>query len=392
MDTPEAFNRLIVKRTDTGARPVYLRDIGRAEIGSEAERTLVRMNGKPAVGLGIIKQSKANTLEVAQGVKREMNRLQTTLPTGMVLELGSDSSRFIESSIREVTQSLLLAVLMVIIVIFLFLGTFRATLIPAAVIPVSIIATFALLDAFGFSINTLTLLSLTLAIGLVVDDAIVVLENIVRHVEAGATPYEAAVRGMSEITFAVIATTLVLVAIFVPIAFMPGVVGRLFSEFAVALAGAVVISTFLALTLTPMMCARLLRGAAEASGRPKHLLARLTERFRDGLEELRALYLRSLGWTMSHVPTVFVSLAVCLLLTAASFVLIPKAFLPVEDQSFLMSFIQAPEGASPRFTDIAMRKTEAVYASLPETERYFSVVGGFGNGVNNRDYVCDAPR
>lgn len=257
LKTPEAFNRLVLKTID--GQPVYLRDIGRAEIGARDDRSLLRMNGKTAVGFGIVKQSKANTLDVADAAKAKMALISKTLPSGMTMGVAYDSSRFIAQSLNEVKESLLLSIVLVVLVIYLFLGSFRSTLIPAIAIPVSLMATFFVMYALGYSINTLTLLALTLAIGLVVDDAIVVLENIVRHIEAGEPPMLAAVRGIREIAFAVIATTLVLVAIFVPIAFMTGAVGRLFSEFAIALAGSVLISGFVSLSLSPMMCARLLK-------------------------------------------------------------------------------------------------------------------------------------
>ncbi len=384
MKTPEEFNRLIVK-TVNGA-PVYFQDIGRAEVGARSDRSMVRINGKPAVGLGIVKQSKANTLEVARGVKEAAKKLQKILPPGMTLEVGYDSSRFIAQSIDEVKESLLLAVVLVSLVIFLFLGSFRAAFIPVVAIPVSLIATFYLMYVMNFSVNTLTLLALTLAIGLVVDDAIVVLENISRHIEAGMEPVKAAFKGIREVAFAVIATTLVLVAIFTPLAFMTGVVGRLFSEFALALAGAVIISTFVALSLSPMLCSRILvskKDTEKLGVKKSKFLRSLTNRFKQGVESFRELYLRMLDWAMAHKIQVLSGSLLMLLLTGVCHSFVAKEFLPQEDRGFLLTVIKAPEGSTLAYTDKSVRQAETVFANNPDIKRYFSVIAFSGNGIGS---------
>jgi multidrug efflux pump len=257
MKTPEEFNELVLRHE--GAKLVRLRDVGEARSGVENERTVARNNGRPCIFLGIVKQSKANTVEVADGIAAEVERLKPTLPDGIELVFNYDESVFVRKAIHEVWTTLGLAFGLVVVLIWLFLGSFRLDLIPSVAIPVSIIGTFAILHAFGYSVNILTMLALVLAIGVVVDDAIVVLENIHRHVEQGMPPMQAAFKGMEEISFAVIAITLSLIAVFTPLAFVSSATGRLFVEFAVAVAGSVAVSAFVALTLSPMMAARILR-------------------------------------------------------------------------------------------------------------------------------------
>ncbi|MCC6235431.1 MAG: efflux RND transporter permease subunit, partial [Verrucomicrobiales bacterium] len=257
LKTAAEFNRLVVARQ--GDRIVRLQDIGLAKDGVEDERTRARQMGKPCIFLGVIKNSKANTVEVAKGVKAEVERIKPSLPAGVDMNTAYDESVYVERAIGEVWESLAIAFGLVVVVIYVFLHSFRATLIPTVAIPVSILANFAIMYWLGFSVNILTMLALVLAIGVVVDDAIVVLENIHRHIEEGMTPMAAAFAGMKEITFAVIATTVALVAVFVPLAFQSSATGRLFVEFAIAIAGSVLISAFVALTLTPMMAGRVLK-------------------------------------------------------------------------------------------------------------------------------------
>ena len=287
MQSPEQFNRLILKRTENGS-PIYLRDVGYAEISSRNFRSLTRFNGKPAIGLGIVKQSKANTLEVASEAKKRMKAVQATLLPGMNLDIAFDSSEFIEQSVEEVQETLFISGGLVILVIFLFLGNLRATLIPAITIPVSIIATFGVMYLLGYTINILTLLALTLSIGLVVDDTIVVLENIYRRMEQGERPLDAALKGAGEIAFAVIATTISLVAVFTPLAFMTGATGRLFTEFSIAVAASVLISGFVSLSLSPMLCSKWLKAEKSLTR-----LSRWTNRFRDTLDGLKERYINT---------------------------------------------------------------------------------------------------
>jgi len=256
--TPEDFRSLIVGRGADGYL-VRLADVARVEKGAVEERVTFRGNGVAMVGIGTIKQSQANTLDVTRAVKAEAARLAPGLPEGMVFRDSYDSSIFIEGAITEVYRTLAIAIVLVIFVIWLFLGSVRAMVVPAVTVPVSLIATFIVLYALGFSINLLTLLALVLAIGMVVDDAIVVLENVHRRLDEGETPLVAAFRGTRQVGFAVIATTLVLVAVFVPITFIEGDLGRLFSEFALTMAAAVSFSSLVALTLSPMLASKLLR-------------------------------------------------------------------------------------------------------------------------------------
>jgi multidrug efflux pump len=254
----EDFEQLVVARGADGF-PIRLGDLAKVELGPEDPRGGFRANGVPSLGLGVVKTSKANTLAVAEGVKATMAQLQPTLPEGMKLQLNYDSSEFIAASLDEVLVTLAIAAVSVIAVLFLFLGSVRATLVPAVTVPISLIASFLFVYLFGFSINILTLLALVLAIGLVVDDAIVVVENIHRRQELGEPPLLASFRGTREVAFAVVATTVVLCAVFVPIGFLQGNVGRLFREFALSLASAVVCSSIVALTLSPVLAAALLR-------------------------------------------------------------------------------------------------------------------------------------
>ncbi|MGH7185167.1 MAG: efflux RND transporter permease subunit, partial [Pseudomonadota bacterium] len=289
--TPADFEDLVL--AETGGYLVRLKDVGRAEIGPEDERIIARYNGRAAVALGVVKQSTANPLQVAAAVREILPQIQALLPAGMAVEIAYDSSIFIERSIDEVFATIGEAILLVILVIFVFLRSARATLIPLVTIPVSLIGSFALIYAFGFSINTLTLLAIVLAVGLVVDDAIVVLENCFRHVEAGMPPRRAAFKGVREIGFAVIAMTLTLAAVFAPFGFLTARTDLLFREFALTLAGAVLISGFVALTLSPMMCAQMLRHHA------KHgWLYNLFERGIDGLANgyRRLLAVALTGW------------------------------------------------------------------------------------------------
>lgn len=384
MRTPEAFNTLIVKHV--GGTPIRIQDVGRAEIGAKDDRSLVRFNGKTAIGLGIVKQSKANTIDVAHGVKQKLEIIRTTLPKGLHMDSAFDTSKFIEQSVEEVQESLYLAGLLVIMVIFVFLRNIRSTLIPTLAIPVSIIATFGVMYTFGFTVNILTLLGLTLAIGLVVDDAIVVLENIYRYLEAGEDPLTAAIKGSKEIGFAVIATTFVLVAVFVPVAFMTGATGRLFSEFALVVACSVLISGFVSLTLAPTLCAKLLKSHSpyeekkKASG-PFAFLTIGLDFFDAVFEAARRSYGDSLEWAMGHKVKVLTAVGAILLISGVCFMFLQKEFLPTEDRSQIMTIISAPEGSTMSYTDKAVRQAETIYKALPEVSKFFSVIALSAEGI-----------
>lgn len=364
LKTPEEFERLIIR--DAGGVLVRLGDLGRAEIGAADDRNIVRVNGRAAVGLGIVKQSTANTLAVARAVKAELPRIEAALPEGMQIRVGFDSSIFIEKSIDAVYTTMLEAMVLVVAVIFLFLRNWRATLIPFVTIPVSLIGAFIFLYSMGFTINVLTLLGLVLAIGLVVDDAIVMLENIYRHIEEGMPPFEAAIKGAKEIGFAVVAMTLTLVAVFAPLAFAEGNTGKLFTEFAMTVAAAVLVSGFVALTLTPMMASKMLRHETRHGA-----FFNFGERVLTGLNDA---YTRSLGRVVRHpwiVTLIFV------LVAAAAFGLLKSLkseLAPTEDRGFFIGFMLAPEGASLQYTDDYARQLEAIYQNVPEVRTAFVVV------------------
>jgi len=370
LQTPEEFGALTIARV--GGDVVRLRDIGRVEKGAEDERRMVRFNREPAIGLGIVKQTKANTLDVARVVKEEIEAIRPSLPPGIIMETAFDSSIYVERSLRDVTQTIVESVILVVIVIFLFLRSFRATLIPAVAIPVSLIGTFTVLYYLDFSINTLTLMGMTLAIGLVVDDAIVVLENIARWVEEGTPPLEAARRGIDEIAFAVLAATVATIAVFLPLAFLSDKTGRLFREFGITVATAVAISGFVALSLSPMLCARILRPVGEERGM-RALLGRGFNAMSDGY-----------GWLLTRVlprgglvlvgGVLWVALGVWLLRVS------PTEFIPLADQSALRVFTQGPEGSTIEYTDRYQAAAEEIVLGAPEVAKLFSVVA-FGIGT-----------
>jgi multidrug efflux pump len=362
--TAEQFNGMII--TESRGYPVRLRDVGAARLGALDERKVVRVNGNPAVGLGVVKQSTANTLEVARSVKREIERVREALPEGMTLRVAFDSSIFIARSIDSVYKVLGEAVLLVVLVIFLFLRSVRSTLIPFITIPVSLVGAFFFLYLLGFSINVLTLLGIVLAVGLVVDDAIVVLENCHRHIEMGKTPRVGSIDGSREIAFAVVAMSVTLVAVFLPLGFQQGRTGRLFTEFALTVAGAVAVSGFVALTLTPMMCSRILKGH-QRHGRAYQAM----ERF---FTAMTAGYQRALGGTLRHRWIIGVAFLAILGGAALTFQALKKELSPQEDRGFFLSWILAPEGASMEYTDRNVRAVEQLYADIPEIVNTFAVV------------------
>jgi len=364
MRTPEQFNNLIV--TEARGYPVRLKDIGRAELGAQDERSVVRVNGNPAMGMGIVKQSTANTLSVAQAVKAQLPRIQSALPEGMKVFVAFDSSLFIEASIKAVYRAIFDAMVLVTLVIFLFLRSFRSTLIPFVTIPVSLIGACFFLWMFGFTINILTLLGIVLAIGLVVDDAIVVLENIHRHIEEGMPPFKAAVLGSREIAFAVVAMTLTLAAVFVPLVFSTGNTGKLFTEFALTVAMAVLVSGFVSLTLTPMMCSKLLRHHARHGA-----IYNATERF---FAAMNAGYRRSLAWALGHRKAVMAGYAVILAAMVGLGAVLKSELAPLEDRGFILGVMLAPEGSTLEYTDSYARIWEAIYQDVPEITSYFVVV------------------
>ncbi|MGV3531435.1 MAG: efflux RND transporter permease subunit, partial [Chthoniobacteraceae bacterium] len=339
-----------------------------ARIGPQDERSIARFNGRPAVAIGVVKQSQAYTIEVARGNKSELERMQKTLPEGVNTAMAYDESEYVAKAVAEVWETLAIAFGLVIIVIYVFLKNFRSTLIPAVAIPVSIVGTFAALYFLGYSVNILTMLALVLSIGIVVDDAIVVLENIYRHIENGLSPLEASKKAMDEIAFAILAITFSLVAVFLPLAFQTSTTGRLFVEFAVTVAVSVVISAFVALTLTPMMGARILRPIHEQK------VNRVVGFLDRGLTRIDRWYDRALRWSLAHrVAIVFIGL-LSLGATVFFFGQPEKEFLPEEDKGRLFNVVVAPEGATSEYTDRQMRKMEAIVESYPEVTDYFDAV------------------
>jgi multidrug efflux pump len=370
--TAEEFNNLVI-RTD-GTKLIRLRDIGRAEEGAEDYRTIARAMGKPCVFLGIVKQSKANTVSVANAVKQQAEDLKGTLPAGVNLYVGYDESTYVERAVHEVWTTLAIAFGLVVFIIFIFLRNVRSTIIPAVAIPVSIVGTFALLHLFGFSINILTMLALVLAIGIVVDDAIVVLEAIYRHVEDGMPPMKAAYKAMEEISTAIIAITLALVAVFLPLAFQKSQTGRLFIEFAVAVAGSVVISAFVALTLSPTMAARLLKPLHHQ----KH--GAMFQAFEAGFNTLNRFYGAALKWALKNRGTMAVITLIALLAMVISYRALEQDFLPEEDKGRLFCFMFTPNGSTAEFTDRQLKKMEGFVSQVPEVDSYAAMVAPGFNG------------
>ncbi len=385
LKTVAQFNQLVIRQDRD--RFVRLRDIGYAAEGVENERTGARNNGKPCIFLGVVKQSKANSVSVSHGIRDQLELVRPTLPDGIEMVVNYDESNFVEDSIREVWFTLAFAFLLVVTVIYVFLHNFRATLVPAVAIPVSIVASFAVMHLMGYSINILTLLALVLSIGIVVDDAIVVLENIHRHIEEGLSPFQAALKGMKEITFAVIATTVALVAVFIPLAFQSSTTGRLFIEFAIAIVAAVVVSTFVALSLTPMMASRIL----QSSNRKPGGLVRLFESVMQGLTRgYRGLLERLLNRSAIVRLGMLGTLAVVLLLASRMlYTHLEGDFLPEEDKGRLLCFVIAPEGSTTEYTNRMLLQMEEILSKTPEVEIYGSLVApGFsGPGLANNGIV-----
>jgi multidrug efflux pump len=373
------FENIVVGRK--GGDLVRLRDVARVEVGPEDVRKIVRVNQLPALGLGVVKQSKANTLDMADAVHAELDLLRSELPEGVDLQVAFDASKFIRASIRDVSRTIFEAILLVVFVIYIFLRSFRATLIPAIAIPVSILGSFAFLYFAGFTINTLTLMGVTLAIGLVVDDAIVVLENITRWVEAGTPPMEAARKGMAEISFAVVAATISAVAVFLPLTFLDDLTGRLFREFAVTVASALAVSGFVAITLSPALCARIVRRGESESGF-KGVLARFFDR-------LSAGYGRLLRPAIAR-PGLLVLLAVVWLAGGAwLFTQIDEELIPRTDRGYVIGWTTGPEGSTIEYMDPYQVQAEKIMMETPEVERMFSVIAlGIGTpGLVNKGLI-----
>ncbi len=375
LQKPAEFRQIVIKLVN--GMPVRIGDVARVEQGPLSERTATRLNGKESITLGVIRNATANPLDLSAAVRKMIPRIKESMPADMQIDVANDNSVFIDRSIKAVYQTILEAVILVALVIFLFLRTLRASIIPLVTIPVSLIGTFALMALFGFTINSLTMLALVLAIGLVVDDAIVVLENIYRHIEDGVPPFQAAIRGAKEIGFAVVAMTLTLAAVFAPLAFTPGRTGRLFAEFALALAGSVIVSGFVALTLSPMMCSKLLKHVDQPGWFDRNM-----ERVLVGITNA---YGRVLHWTLSTAEMGRLTfsrrwLVVGVMLAAAvgTWTLFRSAkseLAPLEDRGVILTVINGPDGATMDYTTRYAQAIELMGSRFPEFDRLFTVVG-----------------
>ena len=365
LQTPQQFREITLRNVN--GLPVRLGDVARVEQGPQDERSSVRLNGRDSISLGVIRQATANPLELSAGVRQLLEKVRTDLPPGVNVDIANDNSVFIDRSIKAVYTTIAEAVVLVALVIFVFLRTVRASIIPLVTIPVSLIGTFALMALFGFSINTLTLLALVLAIGLVVDDAIVVLENIYRHIEEGMKPFDAAIKGAREIGFAVVAMTLTLAAVYAPLAFTPGRTGRLFAEFALALAGAVVVSGFVALTLSPMMSSKLLRHNPHP-GWFDRSMERVLVGMTNGYRRVLTASL-SLRWLVLGVMVASALGSWWLLQNTR------QELAPIEDRGVILVNINGPDGATLAYTRRYAEAIERIGQDYPEFDRIFSNIG-----------------
>lgn len=368
--TVEEFNNLIVRETD--GNTIRLRDIGEAELGPQNERTILKRDGVPMVGVVLIPQPGANQIDIADEFYKRAADIEEDLPADIETAIGFDTTKYVRASINEVKQTIFVAFLLVIGVIFFFLRDWRTTFIPVIVIPIALIGTFFIMYIAGFSINVLTLLAIVLAIGLVVDDAIVVLENIYTKIEEGEEPIIAGIVGSKEIFFAVIATTIALVSVFMPILFLGGITGRLFREFGIVIAGAVIISSFVALTLTPMLSTKLLKRRETHNwfyNKTEPMFVSMNKAYKNSLE--------------SFMKNRWVSVAIIFLCGGLVFVFmntIPKEIAPIEDRSRIRMFAQAPEGASFEYMDNFIdQMVQLVQDSVPDVESVVTVTSpGFG--------------
>src|SRR6266550_1098713 len=363
LKTPQEFGEMVV--TSQGGQVVKLKDVAHVELGPEDTRSIFRYNANPAVAIGVVRQSKANLIDVAKRIREAIPGIQETLPPGVKLETAFDGSVFVTHSINDARLTLLIAAILVVLIIFVFLRNLRATIIPGLAIPASIISTFAIM----------------IAIGIVVDDAIIVLENAYRHQEElHESPEQAAVNGTNEIGFAVIATTIALVAVFSPLAFLTGTAGRLLSEFGIAVAGAVVISGFVALTLTPMLCAKVLRVPHEHGA--------VFEMFERGFTALAERYGQLLRRAVDHRGAVLLGTLAVVAVSVFAFLIFPPTrlqneLIPEDDRGFFLVVVRGPEGASLPYTDSYVRQVEQIIGHTPDVNGYFTIVGGFAGGVNS---------
>jgi HAE1 family hydrophobic/amphiphilic exporter-1 len=373
------FNDLIVSYYR--GSPVRIRDLGRAEDGLEERRTIARLNGVSSVALGVQKQSGTNTVEVVDLVKKELQKVEKTLPPGMILSISFDQSRFIKRSINEVQNHLVIGGLLAILAVFLFLRNVRTTLISALALPISVISTFFLIQVFGFTFNNMTMLALTLSVGLLIDDAIIVIENIYRHIEEGMKPREAASFATAEIGLAVMATTMAVVAIFLPVAFMKGIIGRFFLQFALTVVFAVLVSLLVSFTLTPMLSSRFLKAHKAGDPGPSHGPKWMSGFHRAGArleryyKKTEDVYRKILVYCLDRRNTVLVLAMVVFFLSLAMTRFIGKEFTPQEDQSQFLVRLEAPIDYSVDNADTMFAKAEKIVREIPEVIRMSYMLG-----------------
>jgi len=373
IDDPAGYERLVIRRD--GERVVRIGDVGWVELGSENYNTITRFNQTPVISVGVVRQSRANELALSDAVHAALPGIRAALPPGVELDVGTDRTRFVAASLREVWETLAVAFVCVVLVNLVFLRSVATTVIPSLAIPTSLIGTFAVMAACGFSVNVLTLLALVLAIGFLVDDSIVVLENVYRRQEAGERPLVAALRGAREVAFPVLATTVVLVAVLVPLSLMTGSTGRLFREFSLAMAAAVVISTFVALSLVPSTCARYLR-VRRAHGRVYNAIERVFVAMNHGYERL-------LGWALAHRIATALFLAANLVLSVGLFVVLPHTLVPIEDRGQFLTILRAPQGSTLAYTQQSLEQAETLIREIPEVDAFFAAVGLASGGSRN---------
>ncbi len=379
LKTPDEFDDMVIK-TD-GKNIIRLRDVGWSELGAETYNTITGYNDKESVGIAIFQLPDANAINVAKQIKAKMVSIEKNFPPGMQIKLTIDSSSIVKESIHEVLLTLVGSILLVIAVIFVFLQNLRTTIIPSITIPVSLVGTFILLKLFGFSINTLTLFGIVLATGLVVDDAIIVVENIARFMyEKKMKPYDAAVEGMKEIFGAVIATSLVLITVFVPVAFFPGTTGKLYKQFALTIAFSIFFSAFVSVTLTPAMSAILLKN------KPRKTL-KFFEMFNNWLSNIIAKYRVLLNNVLNNRKKVFIGFYTLLILTLVLFKIVPQSFIPIEDQAYFSVVIQAPDGVSLNETKSIANKVNNIIRKEEDVKGVFDFIGYSFNGIASNKAV-----
>ncbi len=385
LETTEEFENMVIAVGNRG-NLIKLRDVGRAELGAENYDTTANYNGSPAVGLGIFQLPGTNALEVAEQVKSSIAELSEQFPPGMGYEVALDATAFVEVSLQEVVKTLVQAILLVVLIIFIFLQDWRTTLIPAIAIPVSLIGAFAFLNVFGFQINTLTLFAMVLSTGLVVDDGIVVVEAIATKVERGMKPRIAAIDTMNELSGAVIATSLVLAAVFIPVSFFPGTTGVIFQQFALTIVFAIALSTFNALTFSPTMSGLLLRKKEHTGG----VLGWFFDKFNRVFGWITDSYSKTINFlTKKYIrPFVLAGFTALIAFTYFLYNLVPTGFVPEEDQGYFFTIVQAPDGVSLNYTDKIMEQVGDEMAKIPEIDGYFTLSGfGFEGNGSNRGFV-----